>query len=94
MVTRSHIGSLKPRQFTDGTLHWPSLQAFFSDNSAVLECPTCYNIAQKYPEWRVTILVEFHPLFANNTWYLVLSSQAFNIVTCKWVFRTKRLANG
>jgi hypothetical protein len=37
---------------------------------------------------------EFDALLKNNTWCLVPSSEAKNVVDCKWVFRIKRKANG
>lgn len=36
---------------------------------------------------------EFNALLHNQTWSLVHSSQASDIVTCKWVFRTKWFDN-
>lgn len=36
---------------------------------------------------------DFNALLTNKTWLLVPVSEAQNIVTCKWVFRTKRLAD-
>lgn len=36
---------------------------------------------------------EFDALLKNNTWRLVPSSQAHNLVGCKWVFRIKRKAD-
>lgn len=36
----------------------------------------------------------FHALLANKTWKLVSSSSSQKLVGCKWVFRTKRNANG
>lgn len=36
---------------------------------------------------------EFNALISNSTWTLVPASQATNIVSCKWVFRTKCLAD-
>jgi Reverse transcriptase (RNA-dependent DNA polymerase) len=37
---------------------------------------------------------ELDALAQNNTWTLVPTSQATNIVDCKWVFKTKRNSNG
>ena len=38
--------------------------------------------------------LEFEALTHNNTWSLVPSSQAQNIVGCKWVFRIKYKLDG
>ncbi|XP_019154339.1 PREDICTED: uncharacterized protein LOC109150819 [Ipomoea nil] len=37
---------------------------------------------------------EFNALLHNNTWKLVPATPGTNIVGCKWVFRTKRKADG
>lgn len=37
---------------------------------------------------------EFNALLTNDTWSLVPVLEAANVISCKWVFRTKRLANG
>ncbi|XP_019150523.1 PREDICTED: uncharacterized protein LOC109147316 [Ipomoea nil] len=37
---------------------------------------------------------EFNALMHNNTWQLIPASPNMNIIGCKWVFRTKRKADG
>lgn len=37
---------------------------------------------------------EFNALLRNNTWTLVPPRPGFNIVGCKWVYKTKRKADG
>ena len=56
--------------------------------------PTCYSTAAKFPEWCTAMEAEFNALLKNNTWSLIPSSRASNIVGCKWVFRIKRKADG
>ena len=56
--------------------------------------PTCYSTVAKFPEWCTAMEAEFNALLKNNTWSLVPSSRACNIVGCKWVVRIKRRANG
>jgi hypothetical protein len=36
---------------------------------------------------------ELDALAQNNTWSLIPSSEATNIVGCKWVYKTKRKAD-
>lgn len=72
----------------------PLPRALLTATESIPETPTYYTIAQKYPKWREAIGKEFIALLANNTWSLVPSSMACNIVTCKWVFQTKCLTDG
>jgi len=37
---------------------------------------------------------EFNALLQNQTWCLVPPTESMNIIGCKWVFRTKRKADG
>jgi hypothetical protein len=56
--------------------------------------PTCYSQAKREPHWRLAMQEEFHALLRNNTWTLVPPRPGFNIVGCKWVYKTKRKADG
>ncbi|XP_019178312.1 PREDICTED: uncharacterized protein LOC109173527 [Ipomoea nil] len=60
-------------------------------------CPsdsTCYTQAVKYPECREAMDQEFNALLHNQTWHLVPSQACMNSIGCKWVFHTKRKADG
>ena len=48
----------------------------------------------KDPKWRAAMNLEFDALLKNQTWELIPSYLAQNIVGCKWVFRIKRLTDG
>lgn len=93
MATRSRSQSLCLSKFHHGTIKWPLPCALAIALSSIPETPASYTIANQYLEWRVAMAQEFHACIANQPWSLVPASQAPNIVTCKWVFRTKRLAN-
>ncbi|XP_019151008.1 PREDICTED: uncharacterized protein LOC109147806 [Ipomoea nil] len=85
-LERAHV--MRLRRMTKGTgeqLH--ALTASTTD-------PTCYSQAVGHPQWRDAIDQEFNALLHNNTWQLVPATPNMNIVGCKWVFRTKRKANG
>ncbi|XP_019155374.1 PREDICTED: uncharacterized protein LOC109152241 [Ipomoea nil] len=56
--------------------------------------PTCYSQAVGHPHWRDAMDQEFNALLHNNTWRLVPLAPDMNIIGCKWVFRTKRTADG
>jgi Reverse transcriptase (RNA-dependent DNA polymerase) len=56
--------------------------------------PTSYSQASKLSHWRHTMALELDALALNNTWSLVPSSEASNVVGCKWVYKTKRRSDG
>jgi Reverse transcriptase (RNA-dependent DNA polymerase) len=56
--------------------------------------PTTYTQASKEVHWRATMAKELDALAQNNTWSLVPTSEAINVVGCKWVFKTKRSSDG
>ena len=96
MTTRSRNHISKPKSFTDGTMKYPLPHALLADGIDVNISaePTCYTSAMKDPKWRAIMNLEFDALLKNQTWELVPSHLAWNIVGCKWVFRIKRLADG
>jgi len=65
--------------------------------SAQIE-PQSYEEAVNHPiyakEWIMAIKEEYESLIKNGTWELVKLLLGKNLVTCKWVFKTKHDANG
>ena len=94
MVTQSKANISKPKQFLDGTVRYPLHHAFLAKTDPSLSEPTCYSSAVKVPQWREAMNTKFDALLKNQTWTLVPSTQAHNLVGCKWVFRVKRRADG
>ena len=94
MVTRSKANISKPKQFHDGTVHYPLPHALLAETALSLSKPTCYSSAVKDPQWHEAMNTEFDALLKNQTWTLVPSTQAHNLVGCKWVFRVKHRADG
>lgn len=56
--------------------------------------PTYYSQAIGHPHWRDAMDQEFNALLHNNTWKLVLATPQMNIISCKWVYHTKRKGDG
>ena len=94
MVTRAQNQISKPKTYTDGTIRYPLARALLSTTEASLIEPTCFTKAVQIPKWRNTMQTEFNALLSNQTWTLVPSNTANNVVRCKWVFKVKRKADG
>ena len=84
MTTRSMNNIFKPKQLNIVTKH-PLPQS--------LE-PTCVTQALSMPKWREAMSDELTALMRHGTWDLVPPPAGCNPVSCKWVFRVKRKANG
>ena len=81
MVTRSKHGIYKPK-----VLH-------VKLDYSVTEPPS-YAVAAKHPQWVVAMDSEFQSLQKQHTWSLVPLPANKNIITCKWVYRLKKHADG
>ena len=84
MTTRSMNNIFKPKQLNTVTKH-PLPHS--------LE-PTCVTQALSLPRWRTAMSDELTALMKHGTWELVPPPANCNPVSCKWVFRVKRTANG
>ena len=84
MVTRSKNNIYKPKSVHHVTKH---------PLPEVLE-PTTVGQALAHPEWRSAMSDEFNALIKNGTWILVPPDSQQNLVSCKWIFRVKRNADG
>jgi hypothetical protein len=96
MTTRSQNQIRKPKIPTDGTVRYPVPKALLAvaESSTVDAEPTCFTSAAKSPTWRKAMNLEFDALLKNHTWQLVPPHPSQNLIGCKWVFRTKRNADG
>jgi hypothetical protein len=94
MVTRAQNHISKPKTYTDGTIRYPLARALLSTTEASLIEPMCFTKAVQIPEWCNAMQTEFNALLSNQTWTLVPSNTANNVIGCKWVFKVKRKADG
>ena len=56
--------------------------------------PQTYEDATHATRWKKTMKEEFNSLQKNNTWELVDLPPGRKLVQCKWVFKTKFVADG
>ncbi|KAK3006483.1 hypothetical protein RJ639_016084 [Escallonia herrerae] len=62
---------------------------------AVDNCePSCYEAAKGIPEWEAAMLEETNALLRNDTSELVPKPKDIEPVTCKWVYKVKKKADG
>ena len=87
-VTRLQRGIMKPKEYTDGTVHWcMNAQAQSEEPSSVEE-------ALQDQKWASAMENEHQALLRNKTWHLVPRPKGRNVIGCKWVYKVKRKADG
>lgn len=77
MVTRSKIGSLKPKVFVNNVVR------------GNIKEPTSVTESISDEGWYNAMKEEFQALKRNQTWKLALSSKGMSVVDHKWVHKTK-----
>jgi len=94
MTTRSHTGSLKPKQFPGFKL-FRSKYPFLSFHSVLPESePTSYSKAALDPRWKAAMSAEFEALLSNGTWTLCPRPPHCHVIHNKWVYKIKRHVDG
>ena len=77
---------------------WTSHAALMTTTASDSMEPRSYQEAVNHPlygkEWEFAIKEEYDSLMKNGAWELVEAPPGRNIVTCKWVFKAKRDAEG
>ncbi|KAK3023537.1 hypothetical protein RJ639_044891 [Escallonia herrerae] len=53
--------------------------------------PSCYEAAKGIPEWEAAMEEETNALLRNDTWELVPKPKDVEPVTCKWVYKVKKI---
>ncbi|KAJ4807334.1 Gag/pol [Rhynchospora pubera] len=86
MVTRSKDNTRRSKKFSD-------FVAYVATTPADSD-PFTFAQASKVPHWQEAMKKEFQALLDNNTWILVPPPANQNVVGCKWIFKTKRHADG
>lgn len=61
--------------------------------STTIVDPSCYSEASTNSEWHHVMDDEINVFLCNGTWTLVPAKQNYNFIGCKWVFRTKTIAD-
>ena len=91
MITRSKVGTFKPRHIADLSYLSSSVlhQALFAAKE-----PRGFESATKHPKWYSAMCDEMHALKINGSWDLVPRPMNANVVGSKWVFRTKFHSDG
>lgn len=69
------------------------LSCFFMDDLYGDE-PKSYNAAKETPEWEEAMQEEISALKKNCTWELVPKPENVDLVTCKWIYKLKKGADG
>ncbi|PKU86178.1 Retrovirus-related Pol polyprotein from transposon TNT 1-94 [Dendrobium catenatum] len=82
MLTRSRTGNLKPK-------HILSMNHFH-----IPVDPTCYSQAVKSSAWRQAMSAEFEALQHQGTWQLVPPHPSQNVLSCKWIYKSKLNSDG
>ncbi|XBI69290.1 hypothetical protein VPH35_048377 [Triticum aestivum] len=88
MVTHHRDHTRKEKSYTNGTVRYDSRRrAFFA-------APVSHRDALGEPAWRAAMSEEFAALRHTNTWVLVPRPPGGNIVSYKWIFKTKHRPDG
>lgn len=95
MITRSRIGSLRPKTFPDFRLFQSTKYPLINHHSILQEIePTCYSKAISDSRWKEAMQLEFDALISNGTWSLCPRPRYHNIIRNIWVYKINRQSNG
>ncbi|XP_068642019.1 uncharacterized mitochondrial protein AtMg00820-like [Aristolochia californica] len=74
---------------------WPPPRSYLTTTSSLIPDELQnFTEAAKHHQWCTAMKDEFQALMETQTWTLVPPTGIENLVGCKWVFRTKRNADG
>jgi hypothetical protein len=53
-----------------------------------------YEEATSHPVWRDFMMEEYHSIMKNYVWDIVLRPKGKSVVTSKWIYKIKHIADG
>jgi hypothetical protein len=56
--------------------------------------PSCYEEASSWPVWRDAMMEEYRSIMKNDVWDIVPRPEGKFVVTSKWIYKIKHIANG
>ncbi|KAJ1685430.1 hypothetical protein LUZ63_016820 [Rhynchospora breviuscula] len=89
----SHPMTTRSKDTTRRSKKFPDFVAYLATTPANAD-PTSFVQASKVSHWQEAMTKEIQALLYNKTWVLVPPHVDQHIVGCKWIFKTKRHANG
>ena len=95
VLTRSQIGSFKPKAFPYYHLYYSTKHPFKALHYVALPPkPSCYLMVASNPNWRAAIGSKFDALMLIGTWSLFSRPMHKNVIRNKWVFKLKTKVDG
>jgi hypothetical protein len=95
MTTRSQIGSLKPKSFSDFKLYTSTQHPLLLYHTVLQEPePSSYSKAATDPRRRAAMGPEFDALISNGTWTLCARPSRHNVIRNKLVYKIKQKPDG
>jgi Reverse transcriptase (RNA-dependent DNA polymerase) len=88
MTIRTKTQSLRPKKFPDHQVYITTVPA------ETLSDPSSYTQAVKHQHWRSTMASELDVLTKNITWDLIQPPPDANVISAKWLFKTKFRPDG
>jgi hypothetical protein len=56
--------------------------------------PSCYEEATSHLVWRDSMMEEYQSIMKNDVWDIVLRLEGKFVVTSKWIYKIKHIADG
>ena len=56
--------------------------------------PSSYKEANECSEWKTTMEQEYESIIRNNTWELLELPRGKQTISCKWLYKSKIIADG
>ena len=71
----------------------------FSSYMAMVTClreskPSMFEVASAHQVWKDAMMEEYNSIMKNGVWEIVLRPEGKSMVTSKWLYKIKHVANG